>query len=146
MTVLFCAILLGLAAIIPPLRRNKFYLLNSALIIVLAYYAENNLFRIQNLFSYKSILLFLVFQLVTINFTTFLAYGLDKRAAIKKAWRIPENELHTLEFLGGWIGAFIGQKVFRHKTAKKSFQNMYKLMIVLEFIAIWGLLKFFGLL
>ena len=96
MTVLFCAILLGLAAIIPPLRRNKFYLLNSALIIVLAYYAENNLFRIQNLFSYKSILLFLVFQLVTINFTTFLAYGLDKRAAIKKAWRIPENELHTL--------------------------------------------------
>ena len=141
MTVAFTLILLGLAALIYPLRRNRFYLLNSALIIGVAYFIETHYFRVQNVFSYKMLLLFLVFQIITINFTTFIAYGVDKRAAIKKNWRIPENDLHMLEFLGGWIGAWLAQKFFHHKTAKKSFQNMYKLMIVLEFAAIWVIIK-----
>ena len=145
MTIVFTLLLLGLAALIYPLRRNRFYLLNAALVIGSAYYAENHLFRIENIFSYKIILLFLVFHLVCINLTTFIAYGVDKRAAVKHAWRVPENDLHMLEFLGGWIGAWLGQKFFRHKTAKKSFQNMYRLMIVLEFAAVWLILKLLGL-
>ena len=91
------------------------------------------------------ILLFLAFHLVGINLTTFIAYGVDKHAAIKKSWRVPENDLHMLEFLGGWIGAWLGQKFFHHKTAKKSFQNMYHLMIVLELAAIWLILKWLKL-
>ena len=145
MTISFTAILLGLAAIIYPLRNNKFYLLNAALIIGAAYFFENNCFRVTNIFNYKTLLLFLLFWIVATNFTTFVAYGVDKRAAIKKTWRVPEKDLHMLEFLGGWIGAWVGQKFFRHKTAKKSYQAMYKLMIVLEFLAIWGLLRFFNL-
>lgn len=145
MTIVFTCILFGLAALIYPLRRSRFYLLNSALIIGAAYYTETHYFRIENIFSYKILLLFAIFQLVSINLTTFIAYGLDKRAAIKKTWRIPENELHMLEFLGGWPGAWIAQKVFHHKTAKKSFQNMYKLMIVLEIIAGFAILKLLGL-
>lgn len=145
MTIGFTAILLGLAAIIYPLRNNKFYLLNAALIIGAAYFFENNCFRVTNIFNYKTLLLFLLFWIVATNFTTFVAYGVDKRAAIKKTWRVPEKDLHMLEFLGGWIGAWVGQKFFRHKTAKKSYQAMYKLMIVLEFLAIWGLLRFFNL-
>lgn len=141
MTVAFTVILLGLAALIYPLRKNRFYLLNSALMIGAAYFVETHYFRVQNVFSYKMLLLFLVFQIITINFTTFIAYGVDKRAAIKKNWRVPENDLHMLEFLGGWIGAWLAQKAFRHKTAKRSFQNMYKLMIVLEFVAIWLIIK-----
>ena len=89
-------------------------------------------------------MLFLVFHILSINLTTFIAYGTDKKAAVNKTWRVPEKDLHTLEFLGGWIGAFIGQKFFKHNTAKKSFQTTYKIMIVLEFIAIFGLLKYFG--
>jgi uncharacterized membrane protein YsdA (DUF1294 family) len=145
MTVAFCFILLGLAALIPPLRYNRFYLLNAALVIGSAYIAENHYFRIQNIFSYKTLLLFVVFHLACINITTVIAYGVDKRAAIRKAWRVPEKDLHTLEFLGGWIGAGIAQKLFHHKTVKKSFQNMYKLMIVMELVAIVILLKFLGL-
>lgn len=146
MTIAFTAILLGLAALIYPLRTNRFYLLNAAIVIGAAYVVENHFFRIQNLFSYKTLLLFAVFQIISINITTFIAYGVDKHAAQKGAWRIPEKDLHILEFLGGWIGAWLGQKFFRHKTAKQSFQNMYKLMIVLEFAAIFGLLKFLHLL
>lgn len=146
MTIIFTAILLGLAALIQPLRYNRFYLLNSALVIGAAYYVENHYFRVQNIFSYKILLLFVVFQLICVNITTFIAYGVDKRAAMKKRWRVPEKDLHLLEFLGGWIGAWLAQKFFKHKTAKKSFQNIYKLMIVLEFAAIGIILKFLGLL
>ena len=145
MTLAFTLILLGLAAFIFPLRNNKFYLLNAALVIGAAYYFENNIFKINNILSHKTLLLFAIFWLICINLTTFVAYGVDKRAAIKKSWRVPEKDLHMLEFLGGWIGAWIGQRFFRHKTAKRSYQNMYKLMIVLEIVAIWWLLKFFGL-
>ncbi len=144
LTITFTAILLGLAVLITPLKHNKFYLLNLAMIVGATYFLENKFFRITNVFTYKVLLLFLIFWLVGINITTFVAYGVDKRAAIKKSWRVPEKDLHTLEFLGGWIGAYIAQKLFKHKTSKKSYQTIYKLMIFMEFIAIWGLLKFFG--
>ena len=64
-------------------------------------------------------LLFVVFQVVFANITTFIAYGIDKRAAIRGDWRVKENDLHLMEFLGGWIGAWLGQKFFNHKTSKK---------------------------
>ena len=90
-------------------------------------------------------MLFLVFHLICINLTTFIAYGVDKHAAINNQWRIPENDLHVLEFLGGWIGAFIGQRFFNHKTSKKSFQAMYLLMIILEFLFVWFLWYYLGI-
>lgn len=145
MTIAFTFILLGLAAMIYPLRKNRFYILNSAVIIGLSYFIELHYFTIHNIFSYKTLMLFAVFQIVTINFTTFIAYGIDKLAAIRNDWRVPESDLHMLEFLGGWIGAWLAQKIFHHKTAKKSFQNMYKLMIVLEFVAILLIVKFIKL-
>ena len=143
MTLSFAFILLGLAFLIYPLRNNKFYLLNAALVVGAAYLTENYWFRIQNILSYKTILVFLAFHIVFINITTFIAYGIDKNAAIKKEWRVPEKDLHTLEFLGGWLGAWLGQHIFHHKTSKKSFQTMYHLMIVLEIVFIIGILKFF---
>ncbi|MBE6458402.1 MAG: DUF1294 domain-containing protein [Alphaproteobacteria bacterium] len=144
MVITFTTILLGLAAFIYPLRRNKFYLLNSAAIIGIAFYLESYHFR-TSVFSFKTILLFVVFQLISINITTFFAYWFDKRAAQKGAWRVPERDLHILEFLGGWIGAWIAQRLFRHKISKKSYQVMYKLMIVMEFVAVFFILKFLHL-
>lgn len=146
MVIAFSIILFGLAFVFRPLQRNRFYLLNSALVIIAAWYFENNVFRIENILSYKTLLLFLVFQLVSINITTFIAYGVDKRAAVRHAWRVPERDLHALEFLGGWIGACLAQKFFRHKTAKASYQYMYKLMIVMEFVCVWAILKLLHLL
>ena len=140
----FLLILLALAVTIPPLRYNKFYILNLAFVVGGAYLFENKVYAIQNIFTYKTVLLFFIFHIISINITTFIAYGIDKRAAINKTWRVPEKDLHTLEFMGGWIGAFIGQKFFKHKTSKKSFQATYKLMIILEIAAIYILLKYFG--
>lgn len=144
MVMTFTAILLGLAALIYPLRRNRFYLLNSALIIGVAWFLETHYFTAPA-FTWKTVLLFIVFQVVSINFTTFVAYGIDKRAARRGDWRVPERDLHLLEFLGGWIGAWIAQKFFRHKTAKRSYQAIYKLMIIMEFAAVYVILKFLHL-
>lgn len=57
---------------------------------------------------------------------------LDKRRAEEKAWREPENMLHLLEFLGGWPGAFLAQRLFRHKTAKTSYQAVFWLIVLLH--------------
>jgi uncharacterized membrane protein YsdA (DUF1294 family) len=52
----------------------------------------------------------------------FIAYGLDKRRAQAGDRRIAERTLHGLAFVGGWPGALVGQRVFRHKTKKLTFQ------------------------
>ncbi len=144
MVITFTAILLGLAALIYPLRHNKFYLLSSAMVIGSAYFIETHYFR-TSIFSSKTILLFVVFHLIAINISTFVAYGVDKKAAQKGGWRISEKDLHMLEFLGGWSGAWLGQRLFHHKTSKKSYMATYRLMIAMEFAAIYFILKFLGL-
>ena len=53
---------------------------------------------------------------------TFIAFALDKRAARRNNWRTPEATLHTLELLGGWPGALLGQRFLRHKSSKTSYR------------------------
>lgn len=144
MVITFSTILILLLALIRPLQRNGFYILHSAVVILSAYYIETHYFTAHTLraFAGKTFLLFLVFQFVSINLVTILAYWHDKRAAIRGAWRIPEIQLHTLELLGGWIGAFIGQKLFHHKTKKRSYQAVFWLMAVFQIFIIWWILKF----
>lgn len=62
------------------------------------------------------------FLLVIMNLITFAAYGIDKRKAEKGSWRIPEKTLILLALFGGSIGAFLGMKVFHHKTLHPKFK------------------------
>lgn len=65
------------------------------------------------------------------------AYALDKRRAVRGGRRISEKTLHTLEFLGGWPGALIAQRIFRHKRQKTSFLLVF-VCIVLLHLAGWA--------
>ena len=143
MLMTFLIILTPLLALVRPLQRNRFFVMYFATMILTAYITENYFFRVTN-FSYKAFLCFIVYHLAIINLITFIAYGADKKAAVKGSWRVPEADLHALEFLGGWIGAFIGQKVFHHKNKKKSYQAMFWLMLVLQGVAIYIILRFLG--
>src|SRR5258707_13946162 len=60
--------------------------------------------------------------LAGINFATVCAYAYDKAAAIRGGLRVPERMLNLLTAAGGTPGAFASQKIFRHKTVKRSFQ------------------------
>lgn len=144
MVITFTVVLFGLIALIPPLQKNRFFILNAVMIIGCAYFIEANYFR-TSVFSPKTFLLLLVFQIIFINITTFIAYWVDKRAAQRGAWRVPEKNLHTLEFLGGWAGAFVAQKLFHHKNKKTEYQRMFKVMILMEFAAVYVILKFLHL-
>lgn len=77
----------------------------------------------------------LVFYLV-INATTFGIYAWDKAAAMKHFYRIPERRLHLLALCGGWLGAWLAQQVFRHKTSKQGFMAKFWLTVVLHCVVV----------
>lgn len=64
----------------------------------------------------------LAYYLLGINAVTFIVYGIDKYKAKKAKWRIPEVTLLLLAVLGGSIGAWMGMKVWHHKTMYKKFK------------------------
>ncbi|MBV2262401.1 MAG: cold shock and DUF1294 domain-containing protein [Thauera sp.] len=74
----------------------------------------------------------------------FLAYGHDKSAAVRDAWRVKENTLHLFALLGGWPGALAAQRLFRHKSSKASFQTTYWITVVLNCAALAWLLSPYG--
>jgi len=54
--------------------------------------------------------------LVVINLIGFVIMGVDKKRAIKGAWRISEASLFMTAVLGGSLGCILGMQKFRHKT------------------------------
>ena len=72
-----------------------------------------------------------------ISVVSFLLYRMDKLRAGTGTNRVPEWVLHASELCGGWPGAFMAQHVYRHKTAKLSFQVIFWLIILLhQFLAL----------
>jgi len=67
---------------------------------------------------------------------TFIVYAVDKAAAMRNAWRNPENTLHLLALAGGWPGALIAQQTIRHKLSKPSFQAVFWVTVALNCAAI----------
>lgn len=59
-------------------------------------------------------------------------YTLDKGAARRNGWRIPESSLHAVALFGGWPGALLAQRILRHKTRKPSFQWAFRFTVVVN--------------
>lgn len=62
-----------------------------------------------------------IYALLGWNLLTFALYGWDKRCARRGRRRVPEKRLLGVAFVGGALGAWLGARVLRHKTAKPSF-------------------------
>ena len=74
------------------------------------------------------------------SMATFITYALDKRAATRGEWRVPEATLHGLALACGWPGALLAQRLLRHKSVKPSFRRIYWLTVavnVAAFVAIF---------
>jgi uncharacterized membrane protein YsdA (DUF1294 family) len=74
--------------------------------------------------------------LAVINFTTWVAYGLDKGRAKSGKWRIPERTLLLLALIGGSLGALAGMIMFRHKTRKAKFVISVPVMFVVHCVIV----------
>jgi uncharacterized membrane protein YsdA (DUF1294 family) len=59
-------------------------------------------------------------------------YGIDKWKAKNSKWRIRETALLGLAVLGGSIGAWLGMKVWRHKTQHKKFKYGVPAIIIVQ--------------
>lgn len=75
--------------------------------------------------------------LLVLSIITFIAYGLDKRKAVKGKWRISEKILLGMSLLGGAFGGLLGMLKFRHKTTSEHWY--FTLLNVLGVLAHIGL-------
>ena len=74
----------------------------------------------------------IIIYLITINVVTFFLYGIDKWKAKRSKWRIPEATLLGLAVIGGSIGAWLGMKVWHHKTQHKKFKYGLPLILLAQ--------------
>ena len=81
----------------------------------------------------NSSLLHIVFiYLVVINVVTFFMFGIEKWKAKRSKWRIREAALLGLAVLGGSIGAWLGMKVWHHKTQHAKFKYGIPLILICQ--------------
>ena len=59
---------------------------------------------------------FLIAYLLIMNVIGFAIMNIDKKRAIRGAWRISEASLFLTAFLGGALGCTLGMRYFHHKT------------------------------
>lgn len=84
---------------------------------------------------YKIVLIYL---LIT-NVAGLAIMGIDKRKAIKGAWRIPEKTLFLFSLIGGSVGTWAGMYLFHHKTKHWYFVIGMPLILILQ---VFGIIYF----
>ena len=140
MLITFGAVLIAVMFLIRPLQRNAFFTIYFALMMGAAFLTEYVGYHFAP-FSKQSFLMFLPWHFLLINFMTIVAYGVDKKAAQKGQWRVPEMQLHLMELFGGSPGAFLAQRLFRHKIKKKSFQISFLFVLALQIVIVYYVFK-----
>ena len=74
----------------------------------------------------------LLFYIVFVNLVAFVAFGIDKLKAGRGGERMSENVLMLLALLGGSVGAYLGMKLWHHKTLHKKFRYGIPLIAILQ--------------
>ena len=73
-----------------------------------------------------------MYYLLAINIVSFFLYGIDKYKAKKGRWRISEATLLMMAVIGGSIGAWVGMRLWHHKTMHKKFKYGIPVIIILQ--------------
>lgn len=77
-------------------------------------------------------------SMLALSALAYVMYWLDKSASKRGGRRTPESTLHLVSLLGGWPGALIAQRQFRHKTIKQPFQAIFWVTVVINLVvAAW---------
>ncbi|MGF1483110.1 MAG: DUF1294 domain-containing protein [Opitutales bacterium] len=80
--------------------------------------------------------------LIGINLVTLILYAVDKFAAGRGLWRIPELFLHGVTLAGGTPLAFLSQKALHHKTIKPAFQRLFWIIVGVQIVFLVGWLGY----
>ncbi|KNC74844.1 hypothetical protein SARC_12616, partial [Sphaeroforma arctica JP610] len=99
----------------------------------------------QSLFKTVSVVLSLVthfrYYYILCNACTFFAMRHDKLCARLGQWRVSEGFLHLCSLSGGFVGAYIAMRLFRHKLLKTSFLGVFSLCVSLHLLGLWLVAK-----
>jgi len=89
----------------------------------------------------SSLALWIAMWAGALSISTLGLYGYDKAQAQGGGPRVPELVLHLLAALGGTPGAYLGMRLFRHKTNKSRFQAIFWLIVAAQLgvVAWWFL-------
>ena len=79
--------------------------------------------------------------LILINLISFVLFGMDKLKARNHQWRISEKTLFLFAASGGSAGAIAGMYVFRHKTKHWYFRYGLPLILVVQVVCMWWVLR-----
>ena len=72
----------------------------------------------------------LICYIFFINLVSFMMFGIDKYKARRGQWRISEATLLAVAAIGGSIGAWMGMKVWHHKTLHSKFRYGVPIMLL----------------
>ena len=78
----------------------------------------------------------IAFYLAAVNIIGLALFGMDKRRAVRHAWRIKESTLFITAIIGGSVGCIIGMQVFRHKTKHMKFIVGMPMILILQAAAV----------
>ena len=81
----------------------------------------------------------LVIYLLPVNFLSFILYGIDKKRARKREWRISEKTLIGIAVIGSCVGAILGMHIFHHKTRHWYFRYGLPLILIIQVLMAWFL-------
>lgn len=81
-----------------------------------------------------SVVVLLISYYAGINLIGFFIMGIDKRRAIKHAFRIPEATLFTIALIGGSLGTTVGMYFFHHKTRHWYFAYGMPFILILQIL------------
>ena len=93
--------------------------------------------------SFSFALTYLQIYLIIISFFSFSLYTYDKFQSLKSknAQRVSEKKLLLSSLLGGTIGSMLSMIIFRHKTKKASFFIKFIIVILVQIVAIYFIIK-----
>lgn len=80
-----------------------------------------------------------LYYLLAINVVTFVLFGLDKYNVRKGNRRIREVTLMAMAALGGSVGAWMGMRLWHHKTKHRKFRYGIPLILLLQIALIYFL-------
>ena len=84
---------------------------------------------------------FILVYAAVMSLIAFAAFGIDKFKAKTNRWRIRERTLFLLALPGGGIGAFLGMKVFHHKTRNKQFAVGLPVIMIIQTVLLLLLIQ-----
>lgn len=78
-----------------------------------------------------------IYYIIAVNLCAFVLFGVDKWKATKGWRRISEAFLLLMAIVGGSIGAWLGMKIWHHKTLHKKFRYGLPAIILVQMVLIF---------